>query len=326
MTERVIYLDGTFVPESDARVSVFDWGFSGGDGVYEVTRTFGGRLFRLETHLARLSRSLAYTRIDCGLDQEALAARARETVARNLPTRAPDGDFALWQVITRGDRRRGAAAPATVAMYCLDVAFGEFAHAYLDGLKLVTPGVRRTPPQCADPKAKLTNRMNQLQAKFEAQQSDPDAVPLMLDLEGNIAEANTANFFFVSGGRLCTPRARNVLGGITRGTILELADRLGIDAVEDDFSPYDVYNADEAFLSGTSGTILPVRSLNANPVGGGEPLPGPVTLRLIGGWNEMVGFDFVAQALGHLGGNRRSGALAEWRDRLAGAAAAPVSA
>ena len=316
MSEKVIYLNGAFVPESEAKVSVLDWGFSGGDGVYEVTRTFGGKLFRLETHLSRLFRSLAYTRIDCGLSREEVTGIAEETVARNLPLRGENNDYALWQVISRGDRRLGDAAPATVTMYCLDVGFAGFAHAYLDGLKLVTPGVRRTPPQCADPKAKLTNRMNQLQAKFEAQQADPEALPLMLDVDGNLAESNTANFFFVANGRLCTPKARNVLGGITRTTVIELAHELGIEVVEDAFAPYDVYTAEEAFLSGTSGTILPARSLNASPIGDGTT-PGPVTMRLIRAWNEMVDMDFVAQALGHLGDNERGPALAEWERRLA---------
>ena len=96
--------------------------------------------------------------------------------------------------------------------------------------------------------------------------------------------------------------------------VFELAEALGIEAVEDDFTPYDVYNAEEAFLSGTSGTILPVSSLNA--VGVGEALPGPVTMRLIGAWNDLVGLDFVAQALRHLGANEREPALAEWERRL----------
>ena len=180
-----------------------------------------------------------------------------------------------------------------------------------------SPGRPRTPPQCADPKAKLTNRMNQLQARFEAQQSDPEALPLILDLDGNIAESNTANFFFVSRGALCTPRARNVLGGITRTTILEIAESLGIEVIEGDFTPYDVYTAEEAFLSGTSGTMLPVKSLNGSPVAGGEALPGPVTMRLIRAWNELVGLDLVAQALNHLGDNKRTDALAAWQQRLA---------
>ncbi len=107
-----------------------------------------------------------------------------------------------------------------------------------------------------------------------------------------------------------------MLGGITRMVVFELAAALGIEVIEDDFTPYDVYNAEEAFLSGTSGTILPVSSLNAVGVGAG--LPGPVTMRLIRAWNDMVGLDFVAQALGHLGDNERAPALAEWERRIGG--------
>lgn len=314
MTDKIVYLNGEFVPQGEAKVSVMDWGFSGGDGVYEATRTFGHELFRLDDHLDRLERSLAYTRIDSGLTRDELAAASRETVARNIGQIGADDELVLWHVISRGDRLAGDAAAPTVVMYCLDLPFASIARSYLEGVRLVTPGVRRTPPQCADPKAKLTNRMNQLQAKFEAAQSDPDALPLMLDVDGNIAESNTANFFFVSGGRLCTSLPRNVLGGITRMVIFELAEKQGLEVVEDNFTPYDVYNADEAFLAGTSGTIVPAISLNASPVGG-EP-PGPVTLRLIRAWNDMAGIDFVAQALRHLGDNEREPALAEWARRL----------
>lgn len=316
MTERTIYLNGAYLAQSKAKVSVMDWGFSGGDGVYEATRTFGHELFRLDDHLDRLDRSLAYIRIDSGLTREEMATASRETVARNADLVGPDDEFALWHVITRGDRLAGDAAEATVVMYCLDIEFASFARGYIDGIELVTPGVRRTPPQCADPKAKLTNRMNQLQAKFEAAQSNPDALPLLLDLDGNIAESNTANFFFVSKGKLCTSTPRNVLGGITRMVVFELAEALGIEAVEGDFTPYDVYNGEEAFLSGTSGTIAPVTSLNA--VGIGEALPGPVTMQLIRAWNDLVGLDFIAQALRHLGDNERGPALAEWDRRFAG--------
>ena len=205
-------------------------------------------------------------------------------------------------------------ATATVVMYCLDIAFASFARNYIDGIPLVTPSVRRTPPECADPKAKLTNRMNQLQAKFEAAQVAPDALPLLLDVDGNIAESNTANFFFVSSGRLYTSTPRNVLSGVTRLVIFELAAALNIEVVEGNFTPYDVYNADEAFLSGTSGTISPVKSLNA--IGVGEGLLGPITKQLIIAWNDMGGLDFVAQALRHLGDNEREPALAEWERRL----------
>ncbi len=312
--EPLVYLNGTFVPQSDAKISVMDWGFSGGDGVYEATRTFGHELFRLDDHLDRLDRSLAYARIESGLNRDEMVQASRETVKQNVTMIDADDEFALWHVITRGDRLADDNAAATVVMYCLDIAFASFARHYLDGISLITPSVRRTPPQCADPKAKLTNRMNQLQAKFEAAQVAPDALPLLLDVDGNIAESNTANFFFVSSGRLYTSTPRNVLSGVTRLVIFELAAALNIEVVEGNFTPYDVYNADEAFLSGTSGTISPVKSLNAIRLG--EGLPGTVTKQLMKAWNDMVGLDFVAQALRHLGDNEREPALAEWARRL----------
>ncbi len=312
--ERFVYLNGAFVPQSEAKISVMDWGFSGGDGVYEATRTFGHELFRLEDHLDRLERSLAYARIESGLSRDEIAQASRETVKQNTKMVGVDDEFTLWHVITRGDRLADDNATATVVMYCLDIAFASFARNYIDGIPLVTPSVRRTPPECADPKAKLTNRMNQLQAKFEAAQVAPDALPLLLDVDGNIAESNTANFFFVSSGRLYTSTPRNVLSGVTRLVIFELAAALSIEVVEGNFTPYDVYNADEAFLSGTSGTISPVKSLNA--IGVGEGLLGPITKQLILAWNDMVGLDFVAQALRHLGDNEREPALAEWERRL----------
>ena len=315
MDQPVIYLNGVFAPESEARVSVLDWGFSGGDGVYEVTRSFGHELFRLDWHLDRLFRTLTYARIDSGLSYDEMEGVSRETFERNAPLLGEHDEYALWHVISRG-HRLAPGDGATVVIYCLPVDFERFASDYIDGAIMVTPSTRRTPPECVDAKAKLTNRANQLQGLFEAQQIDPRAIPLMLDVDGNIAESNTANFFFVSRGRLCTSRARNVLGGITRAVIFELADELGLETVEGDFTPYDVLNAEEAFTSGTSATILPVRSLNGAQVG--DALPGPVTMRLIRAWNDLVGLDYVAQALTHLGDNERGAYMAEWEKRLAG--------
>ena len=121
--------------------------------------------------------------------------------------------------------------------------------------------------------------------------------------------------FFVSDGKLFTPGARTVLGGVTRKVVFELAAKLGIDVVEGDFTPFDMYNADEAFLSGTSGSITPVRDLNGKKIG--NSMPGPVTLRLIGAWNDLVGYDYVAQAIRHLGDNESKDLMAAWEKRLA---------
>jgi len=317
MGERSVYLNGEFVRESDASISIFDRGFTSGDGIYEATRTFRHKLFRLKDHIDRLYNSLNYCRIEISLSPVEMENVCTELVERNLALIDQDDDYALWHVITRGVRKPGTTTMLgpTVAIFLQPVDFTRYAAAYLKGVPLVTPATRRIPPQCLDPKAKITNKMNHNQALFEAQQVDPAAIPLMLDVDGNLCETDTTNVFFVSKGKLCTPSARTVLGGITREVVFELAAKLGLEVVEGDFTPFDMYNAEEAFLSGTSGSITPVNVMNGKSIG--SDLPGPVTLRLIKAWNELLGYDYVAQAIRHLGDNESKDLLATWEQRIA---------
>lgn len=316
MSEKIIYLNGAFVPESEAKVSVLDSGFNAGDGVYDVTRTFAHRPFRLRDHTKRLFRSLRYTRIDCGLSLDEMERATLEVLERNIPILAADEEVAIWQVVSRGlrsSRGNHGLGQATVAIYCISIGFEEFARDYLDGVKLVIPSTRRIPPQCLEPKAKINNKMNHNMAIFEARQVDPHAIPLMLDLDGNISESNAHNFFLVMDGKLCTPSNKNVLDGITKQVLHELAANLEIEVVEGNFTPYDAYNCDEAFLASTSPTILPVQSING--VKPAQQVPGPITKRLIQAWNNLVGLDIVEQALGHIDGADGQRLLAEWRRR-----------
>jgi len=318
MNEKIVYLNGSFVPESEAKVSVLDSGFNAGDGVYDVTRTFGHKPFRLAEHTARLFRSLRYTRIDCGLTPDEIEKVTLEVLERNKPQLGKDDEVALWQVVSRGVRSsRGnrVAGGATVAVYCVTIAFEEFARHYVEGVKLVIPSTRRIPPQCLEPKAKINNKMNHNMAIFEAKQVDPHAIPLMLDLDGNISESNAHNFFLVISGKLCTPSNKNVLDGITKDALFSLARKLSIEVMEGNFTPYDAYNADEAFLTSTSPTIVPVQSING--VKPTKEVPGPVTKRLIQAWSEMVGLDIVVQALNHLDAGERQNMLSAWRGKIA---------
>ncbi len=319
MADSIVYLNGEYLPEAAALVPVTERGFFGGDGVYEVTRTFAGKLFRLDAHLARLYRSLAYIRVDPGFDAAGMRAITIETLVRNLARLDPGADFALWHLVARGDsvhgNPEGEPRPPIISIFCVESDFSHYADPYLQGMRLVTPGVRRTPSDSIDAKAKVLSRMNQIQAAMEARRSDPGATPLMLDRDGNITETNTGNFFFVADGKLMTSGQKGVLGGVTRATILELAASLGIEAIEGDFTPYDVYAADEAFVTSTSPVILPVNSLNGAGIGGdaGNPLPGPVTLKLMRAFIDLAGLDFVAQALQQLTGNEAANGLAQWR-------------
>ena len=309
--ERMVYINGELVPESQAVVSVFDRGFQSGDGVYDVERTYGGKPFKLRRHLERLYNSLHYTRIDPGLTIEQMERATLEVVEANAPLLAENEEYAIRQTVSRGLAMpvQGAKSGASVVIYCTLIEFRSFAKFYLQGLKLVTPATRRTPSQSLSPKAKITNKMNHHISEFEAKLADPEAYPLMLDLDGNIAESSAANFLFVSKGVIRVPDRKNALGGITMETVLGLADGLGIPWEEGDYAPFDVYNADEAFLTGTSRALLPVASLNGLTIG--KDCPGPLTLRLQQVWSDMTGIDFVAQALSHLTPEERPASASE---------------
>jgi len=318
MEERIVYLNGSFVPESQAKVSVLDSGFNAGDGVYDVTRTFGLKPFRLREHTERLFRSLQYTRIDCGMSLEEMEKITLEVLERNKSLLAANEDIALWQVVSRGVRSaRGnrVGGSATVTVYSVIVNFPEFASFYVEGAPIVIPSTRRIPPESLESKAKITNKMNHNMASFEAKQVDPRAIPLMLDIHGNLSETSAHNFFLVINGKLCTPSDRNVLGGITKEAIFGLAKQLGIEICEANFTPYDLYTAEEAFLASTSPTIVPVRTVNGAKIGNG--VPGPMTVRLIAAWNKMVGIDIVDQALSHLDKDERDRLTSLWQKKKA---------
>jgi len=318
MEEKIVYLNSAFVPESQAKVSVLDSGFNAGDGVYDVTRTFRHKPFKLREHTERLFRSLYYTRIDCGMSLEEMEKTTLEVLERNKPLLGENEDCALWQVVSRGVRSstgNRVSGRATVTVYSVIVNFPEFASFYVEGAPLVIPSTRRIPPQCLESKAKITNKMNHNMAVFEAKQVDPRAIPLMLDIDGNLSETSAHNFFLVIDGKLCTPTDRNVLGGITKAVIFDLAKQLGVEIVEGDYTPYDLYNAEEAFLASTSPTFVPVRTVNGAKIGKGAP--GPVTVRLIAAWNKMVGIDIVDQALSHLDKQERDRLLGLWQSKKA---------
>ena len=151
---------------------------------------------------------------------------------------------------------------------------------------MVTPSTRHVPPQCCDPNMKHRSRMHYFLADEEARLVDPDAVALLLDLEGNVTETGGANFLIVEDGTIVSPTLRNTLPGISRMTVIELAETLGIHFVECDFQPFAVVNADEAFLATTPYCMMPVTKINGIPIGSGQP--GEVFHKLVEAWNREV--------------------------------------
>ncbi len=296
--ERVVYVNGSLVPESRAVISALDRGFRWGDSVYEVARTFGGQPFKLGPHLDRLYRSLHYTRINPGMTKDEMEQASLDVVEANRHLLGPNDDFTVNQVVSRGLAEPAVDTGPNVAIYCLPVHFLDYARQYSSGARVITPATRRTPPLSLSPKAKIANKMNHMIAEFEAKEAYPDAYALMLDLDGNVTEASSANFMFVSDGVIKVPNRRHVLPGISMETVLELAENQGIPFEEGDYTPFDVYQSDEAFLSSTSYCVLPVATLNGWSIG--NEVPGPVVRGLLAAWSDLVGLSVVDQALSHL--------------------------
>ena len=304
MTQELIaYIDGKFIAESEASISIYDSGFLLGDVVTESTRTFGLRPFRLQDHMKRLERSLKLTQIKPDLSLDEIEEATLEVLERNRHLFGPGDDAWLVHNISRGvvhfGRRAGQAYPsATVVIHCYPIDFTGFAETFDTGAHVVIPSTRQLPTQCVDPKIKHRSRMHMNLASLEAKQVDPEAYPVLLDIDGNLSENTGGNFFIVSDGIVKTPDSRNVLEGVSRATVLELCQQLGIPSSEEVLQPYDAFVADEAFLTSTPYCLVPATKINGQPIGDGKP--GPITNRLLAAWSELAGVDIVGQAQSHL--------------------------
>jgi branched-chain amino acid aminotransferase len=302
--ERIAYFNGRFVPERQVLIPFRDRGFKYGDAVFDTTRTFGHRIFKLREHIDRLYRSLRYLRIDPGLPPPAMAEITEEVVGRNLPLLEPDQDYWVSQRVSRGLDAAGSQVwkqdGATVIVECVPLPLSERASLFRDGIRAVTPSVRRAPPDALSPRVKTHNYLNLIAGDLEVKARDPEAWAILLDTRGNLAEGLGSNIFLVHGGTLATPREQAVLAGISRDTVLDLARGLGIPVVDKDLDLYDAYTADEVFLTSTSLCVCPVASVNGTAIGAGR-VPGPITRQLTEAYSRLVDFDFVGQYLKRLG-------------------------
>ncbi len=298
--ERVVYLNGAWVPESSAAISIFDSALFWGDAVFETTRSFGHEPYRLDDHLDRLAASLAAAGIQAGVTMRELADLTGELIARNAPAYAPDDDFTIVHQISPGTvaryRARGAEARASVLVfgYPLAASLADAAAWYDTGLDAVVPRQRAIPARLLDAKIKSRSRLHYQIANHQAARHGPDAWAVLEDDDGFITEGTGSNFFIVRDGQLLTSEGHHVLRGVTRDTVLTLAAELGIPAREARFDAYDTATADEAFFSTTPYVMVPVTRFNGAPLGDGRV--GPVYQRLADAFSEEVGLDFIAQA------------------------------
>ena len=301
--ERILYIDGQMVPESQGLVSFRDRSFRYGDGVYDMTRTFGHKIFKLTEHIERLYKSLRYLQIDPLLSPPEIMRITEEVVERNLHLIGPDEDYWVGQRVSRGIEPAGGdfheSTDPTVIVECTPLPLKARAHYFRDGIDVAVPSGRRVAPDALSPRVKTHNYLNLIVADQEVRRQNPKAWAILLDHNGNLSEGMGSNLFIVQNGTLSTPQDRYVLCGVSRETVIEEARKIGIEIVKKDIDLYDAYNAEEAFITSTSICVCPVRSINGITLGGGK-VPGPVTKRITDAYIELVNFDFVAQYIKHL--------------------------
>lgn len=275
-----VYVNGRFIPSEEASVSVFDRGLLYGDAVFEGIREYDGRVFKLDEHVDRLYASARILRLEIPHTRaemkEIILATLRENKLMNAHIRP---------IVTRGPGAlgidpRGAKPTVIVFAHPWDPFLGD------QGITMKTVAVRRIPPQCLDSGAKCVGAyVNSVLAEIEAKIAGADEA-LVLDTQGFVAEGPGENFLAVKGGRLISPPLTNILNGVTRRTVMALAQELGIPTVETNLTLGDVYTADEAMLCGTAVEIVPVREIDGRKIG--EQVPGEITARLMQAFRELV--------------------------------------
>ncbi len=280
-----IYVNGEIVPRREARVSVFDSGFVFGDGVWEGIRVHRGTLLFLDAHLDRLEQGAKAIDLDIGMTREAL----RDAIRRTLEANGMDDGVHVRLMITRGIRATPYQDPRVVVSDPTVVIIAEHKQPLPEtaekGIRLYTVHVRRGPPEVQDPKINSHSKLNCILACIQAAKAGADEA-LMLDPHGFVSTCNSTNFFVVRKGEVWTSTGRYCLNGITRAKVIELCRAHGIAMHEKDFSLLEVYDADEACVTGTFAGVVPVVSVDGRRIGNGAR--GPMVARLQQLYAELV--------------------------------------
>ncbi|MBC8875379.1 MAG: aminotransferase class IV [Planctomycetes bacterium] len=302
MPTPLAYLNGQLIPASQAALRVYDAGFVLGVTVAEQVRTFAGRLFRLQQHLTRLSHSVDIIGIDPGVSMSKLEKAAVELAEQNHALLDEGDDLGLSIFITPGPYSTMAAvaggageAGPTVCMHTYPLPFHLYADKYEHGQSLVVSDVQQVPAACWPPELKCRSRMHYYLADAQARRVRPDARALLLDCDGHVLEASTANIVIYNLGEgIVSPPKEKILPGVSVGMVAELAAESGIPFLHRDLSVDDVLQADEVMLCSTSPCVWPVVDVDGRPIADGKP--GAMTTKLLAAWSDAVGVDIKTQA------------------------------
>ncbi|MFW6238256.1 MAG: branched-chain-amino-acid transaminase [Halanaerobiales bacterium] len=281
---RKIYLNGEIVPEAEAMVSVFDHGYLYGDGIFEGIRAYSGRVFKLEEHIDRLYQSAKAIMLDLPLDPEEMEEAILKTIRANELK-----DAYIRVVVSRGigdlglDPRK--CGRPTLVIIASDIELYPES-LYEEGLKVKTVPTRRNGPEMVNPRIKSLNYLNNIMARIEANQIDaPEAI--MLNQQGYVAECTGDNIFIINGETLVTPPDfAGILKGIKRQVAMDIAEELGLEVKEQLFTRYDLFTAEECFLTGTAAEVIPVVEIDGRKIGDGTP--GVTTGKLIKKFRELA--------------------------------------
>ncbi len=281
---RKIYIDGKLVEESEAKVSVFDHGFLYGDGVFEGMRAYAGRVFKLGEHLERLYASGVGIALEIPMSREDLASAIEKTMQANSLR-----DAYIRLVVSRGPGDLGldprkCPKPSVIIIAASIELYPE--ELYENGLEIITGSTRRISPSALNPRIKSCNYLNNILAKIEGIRAGVMEV-LMLNDQGRVAECTGDNVFRVAQRTIETPPAdAGILEGVTRNAVMELAREAGFAVRERGLTLYDLYVAEEVFLTGTAAEIIAVTKIDGRTIGGGKP--GPVTGDLRSRFRKLV--------------------------------------
>ncbi len=300
MPQRLVYFNGDFVPELEARISIFDSALMFGDMVFEMTRSFKQKPYCLRHHLERLYASLDYAEIDCGLTIDQMEEATHQTIERNLP--ALEGyDYQIMHNATRGALplydslvKESTHPIVTINVIPLVRHIGGMAEKFDSGAHFVITPQKSVPARYIDPKAKNRSRIYYKIADLHAARLEEGGMALLTDERGFITEGTGNNFFMARDGEIFTPKGHDILRGVSRGACMGLAAKLGIAVREADIEPYDVRSADEAWFTSTTICMVPITRFDFRPVGDGKP--GPLYGKLLQAWSEEVGVDIAGQA------------------------------
>ncbi|HMK60082.1 MAG TPA: branched-chain-amino-acid transaminase [Dissulfurispiraceae bacterium] len=279
-----IFIDGKYYDRNEARISVFDHGLLYGDGVFEGIRIYGGKIFRLRDHIDRLYDSAKSILLDIPMSKPDMEKAVSDTVRINERS---EGYIRL--VVTRGKGELGLdpaqCEKPTVVIIAGDIQLYPQEY-YEKGIAVVTSSSRRMPSDSLDPRIKSLNYLNNVLAKIEAKQAGClEAV--MLNHEGYVSECTADNIFLVRSGKLATPAVNcGALGGITRSAVIGIAGSLGVEVREAQLTRYDLYTAEECFMTGTGAEIMPVTKIDGRIIGEGQP--GSMTRKLIYEFRKFV--------------------------------------